>query len=71
MESMIAAGKNPNKQKKRNREEQECIDKAKKKLMERKHMTEQEAFRYIQKCSMDSCMNMIETARMILLLQAD
>lgn len=59
------------KAKKRNREEQELIDKAKKILMERNNMTEPEAFRYIQKCSMDSCTNMVETAQMILLLQVD
>lgn len=57
--------------KKRSREEQECIDKAKELLMERNNMTEPEAFRYIQKCSMDSCTNMMETAQMILLLQVD
>jgi len=40
-------------------------------LMERNHMTEQEAFRYIQKSSMDSGTNMVETAQMILLLIYD
>ena len=34
-------------------------------------MTEPEAFRYIQKCSMDSSTNMVETAQMIILLQVD
>ena len=63
--------KNRSKSKKRSREEQEYIDKAKKLLMEKKQMTEQEAFRYIQKSSMNSCTNMVETAQMILLLQAD
>lgn len=63
--------KNRNKPKKRNREEQKYIDKAKKMLMEKEEMTEQEAFRYIQKYSMDSCTNMVETAQMILLLKAD
>ena len=63
--------KSRSKPKKRSREEQEYIDKAKKLLMESKNMTEQEAFRYIQKVSMDSCTNMVETAQMILLLQAD
>lgn len=56
---------------KRSVEEQECIDRAKKLLMERNSMTEQEAFRYIQKCSMDSCTNMVETAQMILMLQVE
>ena len=63
--------KNRGKPRKRSREEQECIDNAKRILMERNNMTEQEAFRYIQKCSMDSCTNMVETAQMILLLKVD
>lgn len=54
--------------KKRTREEQKYIDDAKLLLMERNHMTEQEAFRYIQKCSMDSGTNMVETAQMVLML---
>lgn len=49
-------------------EEQEYIDKAKKVLMDKSHMTEPEAFRYIQKISMDSCTNMAETAKKIILL---
>uniref|UniRef100_UPI0040559EDA ANTAR domain-containing response regulator n=1 Tax=Agathobacter sp. TaxID=2021311 RepID=UPI0040559EDA len=57
--------------KRRSKEEQAYIDKAKEVLMERNHMTEPEAFRYIQKCSMDSCTNLVETAQMILLLQVD
>ena len=63
--------RNRSKSKKRSREEQVYIDQAKKLLMEKNQMTEQEAFRYIQKSSMDSCTNMVETAQMILLLQAD
>lgn len=42
------------------------IKKAKTILMDRNHMTEDEAHRYIQKCSMDSGTNMAETAQMIL-----
>ena len=57
--------------KKRNQQEQKWIDEAKELLMARNNMTEQEAFRYIQKSSMDSGINMVETARMILLLQFD
>lgn len=52
--------------KKRNLEEQKVIGEAKKILMERNHMTEQEAHRYIQKCSMDSGTNMLETAQMVI-----
>ena len=56
------------KPKKRSAEEQKWIDDAKALLMERNHMTEPEAFRYIQKCSMDSGTNLVETAQMVLLL---
>ena len=59
------------KPKKRSEKEQKIIDAAKKVLMERNQMTEQEAFRYIQKSSMDSETNMVETAQMILLLIHD
>ena len=34
--------------------------------MARNHMTEEEAHRYIQKCSMDSGTNMAETAERVL-----
>ena len=40
--------------------------KAKVLLMERNGMTEEEAHRYIQKCSMDSGTNLVETAEMVL-----
>lgn len=53
---------------KRNEQEQRDIRQAKGLLMERNHMSEPEAFRYIQKCSMDSGTNMAETAQMILLM---
>ena len=52
----------------RNREEQQLIVQAKALLMERNHMTESEAHRYIQKCSMDSGTNMVETAQMVISL---
>lgn len=57
--------------KKRSEKEQNYINNAKWVLMERNHMTEQEAFRYIQKSSMDSGTNMVETAQMILLMIYD
>ena len=50
----------------RSGEEQAVIDQAKVVLMERNNMTETEAHRYIQKCSMDSGTNIVETAHMIL-----
>ena len=54
--------------KKRTEREQNYINNAKMVLMDRNHMTEQDAYRYIQKCSMDSGTNMVETAQMILTL---
>lgn len=44
------------------------IDKAKALLMEQNKMTEEEAHRYIQKCSMDSGTNLAETAQMVISL---
>lgn len=54
--------------KKRNDEEKNLIAQAKALLMDRNNMTEEEAHRYIQKCSMDSGTNMIETAQMVISL---
>lgn len=52
----------------RNEEERQWIAQAKALLMERNNMTEAEAHRYIQKCSMDSGTNMVETAQMVMSL---
>ena len=52
----------------RSLEEKMKIDKAKHLLMERNDMTEPEAFRYIQKTSMDTGRSMVESAEMILML---
>ena len=52
----------------RNPKERELIQKAKEILMERNHMSEEEAHRYMQKCSMDSGTNLTETAQMVLSL---
>lgn len=46
--------------------EKRAITAAKELLMERNQMTEEEAHHYIQKLSMDSATNMVETAEMIL-----
>ncbi len=46
--------------------EEAAIREAKELLMARNHMTEDEAHKYIQKCSMDSGNNMVETAQMVL-----
>ena len=48
--------------------EQNYISNAKMLLMQRNHLSEEEAYRYIQKCSMDSGTNMVETAQMLLML---
>ena len=52
--------------KKRSEKEENYIRNAKFLLMERNHLTEEEAHRYIQKCSMDNGTNITETAQMIL-----
>ena len=52
----------------RSEEEKRILLEAKSLLMERNHMSEEEAHRYIQKCSMDSGTNLMETARMVLSL---
>ena len=52
----------------RSEKEQKMIDAAKKLLMERNSMSEEEAHRYMQKCSMDSGTNLVETAEMVFTL---
>ena len=52
----------------RSEEEKKVLWEAKHLLMERNHMNEEEAHRYIQKCSMDSGTNLVETAQMVLSL---
>lgn len=68
MEYVIARRKKKRKEipKKRSREEQDWIDRAKALLMDRNHMTEEEAHRYIQKTSMDNGTSFTETAQMVL-----
>ncbi len=56
---------------KRSNPQKEIVDKAKRLLMDRNAMTEPEAFRYIQKSSMDSGRSMVESAQMILMLNND
>lgn len=60
--------KRKKKPKPRSEKEQNYISNAKMMLMQRNHLSEEEAFRYIQKCSMDSGTNMVETAQMLLRL---
>ncbi len=52
----------------RTAQEQALIQDAKELLMVRNNMSEEEAHKYIQKCSMDSGTNMVETAQMVLSL---
>ena len=53
------------------KKEKNYISNAKFLLMERNHLSEEDAYRYIQKCSMDSGTNMVETAQMVLMLLYD
>ena len=63
--------KEKKKPKPRSEKEQNYISNAKRLLMEKNQMTEEEAYRHIQKCSMDSGTNMVETAQMLLMLLYD
>lgn len=49
-------------------EEMELIARAKTLLMEKRGMTEMQAHKYLQKCSMDSGRSIVESAQMILML---
>ena len=53
----------------RTAEDKKTIEAAKAILMERHHMTEPEAHKYLQKCAMDSGTNMLETAEMVISLK--
>lgn len=52
----------------RSKEDEQLITDAKALLMERNNMTESEAHKYLQKTSMDSGTNIVETAQMVLSL---
>ena len=52
----------------RSDDDKKTIEKAKALLMERHHMSEPEAHKYLQRCAMDSGTNMVETAEMIISL---
>ena len=54
---------------KRSPEEEAMINEAKALLMSRNNMSEKEAHRYIQKCSMDASRSFAESARMILTMR--
>ena len=63
-----ALDKRKKKKRPRSPREKAVIERAKALLMERNHMTEEEAHRYVQKCSMDSGNSIVETAQMIISL---
>ncbi len=50
----------------RSAQEEALLKEAKEILMARNHLTENEAHKYLQKCSMDSGTNLVETAAMVL-----
>lgn len=54
--------------KKRSEKERQIIDQAKHLLMERNHLAEAEAYRYLQKHSMNNATSLAETAQMVLTL---
>ena len=54
--------------KRRSEKEEALIAEAKELLMERNHMTENEAHKYLQKCSMDSGTGIVDTAQMVLMM---
>lgn len=58
--------KEKDKPKVRTEEEKALIQKAKRILMDRNNMTEEEAHRYLQKTSMDSGTNLVEMSEMVL-----
>lgn len=63
--------KKKRREKQRSRMQQSVIDRAKELLMQRNGMTEEEAYRYLQKTSMDSGTGMAETAGMLVSLMED
>lgn len=67
IENMERAAKKRRKEKRyRDPKHQKVIQEAKELLMGRNHMTEEEAHHYLQKSSMDSGTNIVETAYMVL-----
>ncbi len=63
-----ALRKSRKKKRVRSSREKAAIEEAKALLMERNHMSEEEAHRYLQKCSMDNGYSMVETAEMVISL---
>ena len=65
---IVRAGKKKRPRRVRSEQERKIIGDAKQLLMERNHLSEEEAHRYLQKQSMDMGRSMLETAQMILTL---
>ncbi len=57
-----------NRPKARSQADLELLCHAKELLMERNHMTEEEAHHYLQRCSMENGSNLVETAQMVISL---
>ena len=55
----------------RSNEDEELLTKAKRLLMERNQLTEEEAHHYVQKRSMESGTGLVEVAQMIISLMED
>ena len=53
----------------RNHDDRKLIEQAKAVLMDRNHMTENDAHKYLQKCSMSSGSNLVEAAQMVLAME--
>lgn len=68
MADSVSKQKKHGKKRERTGEEKKILSQAKAVLMERNHMTEEEAHRYLQKRSMDNGTTLAETAQMVLSL---
>ena len=70
-EELVLEKKRRQRGKRRSPYQQETIDRAKALLMERNHMSEEAAHRYLQRTSMESGTGLVETAAMLLSLMED
>ena len=76
LEMMLETMERGRRKKKKTRQQrtpkqQKVIREAKELLMSRNHMSEEEAHRYLQKCSMDSGTGIVETAEMVLSIMSE
>ena len=70
-ESLLLEKKKQHRKNARTVSQQQLIDRAKKLLMEKNGMTEEEAHRYLQKTSMDNGTGLVETAGVLLSLMEE